>query len=136
MTDAERIQALVLYRLEQAEEALAAAQSNLVGGFERSAISRAYYSMFYAVLALLATTRTETSRHGMAIAQFDQHYVKTALFTKEYSRSLHEAFLHRQKADYGTVKPTLTREQIQELLTDARHFVDGVRKYLQSQSFA
>lgn len=41
MTDAEKIAALIRYRLEQADEALAAAALNLANGLERSAINRA-----------------------------------------------------------------------------------------------
>jgi uncharacterized protein (UPF0332 family) len=80
---------------------VAAAELNLANGLQRSAVNRAYYAMFYAVLALLAARRTETSRHSGVIAQFDQMYVKPELLRKEFSRWLHEAFLHRQAADYG-----------------------------------
>lgn len=41
------------YRLKQAEETLFEAQKMLEGGFTpKTIINRAYYSMFYAVLAL------------------------------------------------------------------------------------
>ena len=113
MTEAEKIQALVRQRLDQATEAVSAAELNLANGFERSAVNRAYYAMFYAVLALLAASQTETSRHSAAIAQFDQAYVKPALLRKEFSRWLHEAFPHRQAADYGT-EVALTRDEIEQ----------------------
>jgi uncharacterized protein (UPF0332 family) len=62
VTDAEKIAALVRYRLEQAGEALASAELNLTNALDRSAINRAYYAMFYAVLALLAErTRRRTT---------------------------------------------------------------------------
>jgi len=47
MTDADKIAALVRSRLEQADEALAAADLNMANGLRRSAINRAY-AMFYA----------------------------------------------------------------------------------------
>lgn len=129
MTEAEKILALVRYRLEQAAEALAAAELNLANGLQRSAVNRGYYVMFYAVLALLAARQSETSRHSGAIALFDQTYVKPALFRKEFSRWLHEAFLHRQAADYGG-ELALSRDEIDNLLSNAREFVAGVRQYL------
>jgi uncharacterized protein (UPF0332 family) len=50
MTDKE---ALFTYRLKQAEETLLDAERMLQGSFSsRSITNRAYYSMFYAVLAL------------------------------------------------------------------------------------
>ncbi len=133
MTEAEKIQALVQYRLEQASEALTAAELNSANGLERSAVNRAYYAMFYSVLALLATRQAETSRHSGAIAQFDQFYVKPQLFSQELSRSLHQAFLHRQAADYGT-EQHLSKDAIQTLLTHAREFVAAVQAYLKASS--
>jgi uncharacterized protein (UPF0332 family) len=128
VTDAEKIAALVEYRLEQANEALAAAALNLTNALDRSAINRAYYAMFYAVLALLASRTIETSRHTGAIAQFDLLYVKPEVFGADLSRWLHKAFLHRQAADYGA-EQTLTRPEIEALIAQAREFVGEVRGY-------
>ena len=128
MTDSEKIRALVRYRLEQADEANTAAGLSLANGLERSAVNRAYYAMFYAVLALLASRQAETSRHSGAIAQFDQLYVKPQLFGPEFSRWLHDAFLRRQSADYGA-EITLSRDEIATLLERARAFVSEVRRF-------
>ena len=129
MTDAEKIQALLQYRLEQADEALAAAELTLSNGLHRAAVNRAYYAMFYAVLALLAPRRAETSRHSGAISQFDQLYIKPALLPKDFSRWLHDAFVNRQAADYGA-ELKLSREDIEELVAHARNFLAGARQFL------
>jgi uncharacterized protein (UPF0332 family) len=129
VTEPEKIRALVDYRLEQAAEAVTAAELNLANGLARSAVNRAYYGMFYAVLALLAARQTETSRHSGAIGLFDQLFVKPALFRPEFSRWLHDAFLRRQAVDYGA-ELALSRDEIDTLLTQARAFLDGVRRYL------
>ena len=92
-------------------------------------MNRAYYAMFYAVLALLAARQAETSRHSDAIAQFDQLYVKPALLPKEFSRWLHDAFLNRQSVDYGA-EVSLSGDEIDMLLSHARDFLAGVRSYL------
>ncbi len=131
MTDAEKVNALVRYRLDQADEALAAARLNLTTGLQRSAVNRAYYAMFYGVLALLATRQSETSRHSGAISQFDQLYVKPALLPRDFSRWLHDAFLNRQAADYGA-ELNLSREDIDALVAHARDFLAGVRQFLGS----
>jgi uncharacterized protein (UPF0332 family) len=133
VTDAEKVDALVRYRLEQADEALAAARLNLTNGLQRSAVNRAYYAMFYGVLALLATRQSETSRHSGAITQFDQLYVKPALLPRDFSRWLHDAFLNRQAADYGS-ELNLSREDIDALVAHARDFLAGVRQFLGSSS--
>lgn len=133
MTDAEKIAALIRNRLEQAHEALAAAELNLANGLERSAINRAYYAMFYSVLALLAARTIETSRHSGAVAQFDLLYVKPQVFRADMSRSLHRAFMHRQAADYGA-EATLTRGEIEALTAEARAFVAEVRAYFERET--
>jgi uncharacterized protein (UPF0332 family) len=128
VTEAEKIAALITYRLGQADEALAAAELNLAHALSRSAVNRAYYAMFYAVMALLAERTIETSRHSGAIAQFDLLYVKPQIFRAEMSRWLHRAFLHRQAADYGA-EVTLTRPEVEALIVEAREFVAQVRDY-------
>ncbi len=50
----ENIKALMSYRLEQADESLQAAKILLDQGLTRPSVNRAYYAMFYAVLALLS----------------------------------------------------------------------------------
>src|SRR5437773_8274963 len=88
--------------------------------------------MFYGVLALLATRQSETSLQSGAISQFDQLYVKPALLPRDFSRWLHDAFLNRQAADYGS-ELTLYREEMEALLAHTRDFLAAVRQYLATQ---
>jgi uncharacterized protein (UPF0332 family) len=78
----ENIKALVACRLEQAEESLEAARTLLDKGLIRPSVNRAYYAMFYAVLALLARGKQETSKHSGAIALFDRDFVKQGIFKR------------------------------------------------------
>jgi len=87
--------------------------------------------MFYGVLALLATRQSETSMQSGAISQFDQLYVKPALLPRDFSRWLHDAFLNRQAADYGS-ELNLSQEDIDALVAHARDFLAGVRQFLGS----
>ena len=45
-------------------------------GLLRPSVNRSYYAMIYAVLALLALKRKETSKHSGAISIFDKEFVK------------------------------------------------------------
>ncbi len=92
-------------------------------------VNRAYYQMFYAVPALLAARHSETSRHSGAISQFGSAVRQACAAPRDLSRWLHDAFLNRQAADYGS-ELTLSREDIDELLAHARDFLAGVRQYL------
>ena len=87
MTDKE---ALFAYRLKQAEETLLDAERMLQGSFSsRSITNRAYYSMFYAVLALFlkADMRIKTSKHIGVISIFDKEFILTGKIDKYYSDS-------------------------------------------------
>jgi len=78
----DKIRALVTYRLEQAAEAVAAARLLVEAGMCRQAAGRAYYAMFYAVLALFASRGLSSSRHSAALALFDREFVKNGPFTR------------------------------------------------------
>ena len=125
----ENIQALVTYRLEQADESLEAAKTLLNKKLIRPTVNRAYYAMFYAVLALLAQGKKETSKHSGAIALFDRDFVKLGIFKKEYSRWLHDAFDLRQRCDY-VAEYHASPEDAASTLNNAETFVDRVKDVL------
>jgi len=125
----ERLRELVRLRMEQATETLREARILLAEHAGRGAVSRAYYAMFYAVLALLATKGLGSSRHSGTISLFDREFVKAGDLPKELSRALHMAFERRQQADYGELthldEPAATRA-----MEEAAVFVQKVRDYL------
>lgn len=87
----EDISALIKYRLEQAQIALDDGKFLLDGGRSpQSIINRAYYAMFYAVLALLQKIGKVPSRHAGAISIFDTEFVMKGIFPKELSRDFHK----------------------------------------------
>lgn len=65
MTDKET---LYFYRLKQAEETLYEAEKMVKENFSpRSIINRAYYSMFYAILALFVKGRWISGRRNLLV---------------------------------------------------------------------
>jgi uncharacterized protein (UPF0332 family) len=126
-------QALIQYRLERAGETLHDAQLLFDNdGSSASVVNRAYYAMFYAVLALLITIDEGTSRHSGVIALFDKHFVKKGLFSKEISKALHRAFDYRQIGDYRELL-NIDKKQAEEILSSAAQFVETVKTYLQNK---
>lgn len=125
----ENIKALVSYRLDQADESLEAARTLLDKKLFRPCVNRAYYAMFYAVLALLAQGKKETSKHSGAITLFDKDFVKQGIFSKDYSRWLHDAFDLRQRSDYAA-EYYASMEEAKLTLKNAESFVAGVKKVL------
>jgi uncharacterized protein (UPF0332 family) len=127
----EQLEDLLRYRMEQAHETLREAEILLNESALRGAINRAYYAMFYALLALLATKQLGTSRHSGVLALFDREFVKTGMFPRELSRSLHLAFDRRQTYDYGEMSPA-SRQTAEETLADAQTFVAAIELHLRS----
>ena len=129
MTAGDDVRALVLYRLQQADEALQAARVLAGEGMPRQGVGRAYYAMFYSVLGLLAHRGLVSSRHSSAISLFDREFVKNGPFARRHSKSLHELFDLRQRADYREMFD-LSAERAEEAIASASEFVDDVRTFL------
>lgn len=129
MTDKE---ALYSYRLKQAEETLEEAKKMLEGNFSpRSVINRAYYMMFYALLALFIKSNIDvkTSKHIGVISLFDKEFIKTGIFDKLYSKILHNAFDARQEGDYKEFVD-LSIEDATEYVKYADVFLKKIKEYL------
>jgi len=130
----EHVSELVSLRLKQAGETLADARVLLdAGRTPRSVVNRAYYAMFYAVLALLQKVGKASSKHAGVISLFDKEFVHSGAFPTEMSRSLHRAFDERHESDYETVK-TATQEDAIELLDEAERFVQRVAEFLKTST--
>lgn len=110
MNDKDNIQSLVNSRLQQSENALKAGQLLLRQAFYADSINRFYYSMFYAVLALLVTKQLGTSKHQGAISLFDREFIRPGKFPKEMPGWLRKAFKYRLEADY-TDLPVAAKEK-------------------------
>jgi len=121
---------LSLYRLQQAEESLDEAKY-LFEGYKspRSVINRAYYAMFYSVLALLIFEPFSSSKHSGVLSYFNHRFIKGGLIPKDLGRAVNKAFDIRQRGDYRE-QVILTREQVEPFLDWARKFIDSVKSYL------
>jgi uncharacterized protein (UPF0332 family) len=125
----DNIQVLVRSRLEQADDALNAARILLEQHSGRAAVNRAYYAMFYAVLALLALRKQETSKHTGAISLFDREFVKPGVFSRDLSQWLHRAFRQRLAADYAPLQ-TVSGDEARQMFDEAQAFVAQIREHL------
>ncbi len=128
----ERLRELVKLRMQQAGETLREAQILSAEHAGRGAVNRAYYAMFYAVLAVLATKGLGSSKHSGAISLFDREFVKRGDFPKELSRSLHMAFVHRQQADYGELIQ-LDESAVTRVIQEAGGFIQNIGNYMEAK---
>lgn len=126
MTDKE---VLFTYRLTQADETLTDAKRMLQNKLSpRSIINRAYYSMFYALLALFlkADINLKTSKHAGVISIFDKEFVHTGKIDERYSKILHKVFSARQEGDYKELAE-LSYEDAGEFVKLAEEFLEGIK---------
>ncbi len=126
----EEIKALIDYRLQEAKEAREEAEILLEKGKTRGALNRVYYSMFYAVLALLASKQLAASKHSGVISLFHREFVKTGLVSVEVAKHINIAFDLRNKSDYRDfVVPEESR--VRELLKEADVFIKTIKLTLE-----
>jgi uncharacterized protein (UPF0332 family) len=121
--------------VEHAQQMLQVADHNLADGFYASAINRAYYAIFYAANALLATKGLSRSKHSAVIATFRQHFVKPGLIEDEYSDIYGRVMDDRHKADYDIVESTVDPARAQTDLEDARRFAERVEHHLKQEGW-
>jgi uncharacterized protein (UPF0332 family) len=125
------IEQLIQYRLTKAHESLEEARVLFRDSFWRGSINRAYYAMFYSVLALAVFRQEVTTKHSGAIAFFDREFVKNGIFPKELSKSLHLAFQKRQENDYGEAFD-VSEEEAKWCIDDAQLLITAIEGYLKS----
>jgi uncharacterized protein (UPF0332 family) len=115
--------------LDKTHESVRAAELMAENGLLKSAISRAYYAMFYVATALLLGRGLRFKSHSAVIAAFGQHYAATGLVPKEYHRYLIHAFDERNVADYETGQD-LTSADVVEEIRHAKEFVSLAERML------
>ena len=124
---------LIQYRLDQAQEALDDAQFLLENNrSSQSIVNRAYYAMFYAVMALLQLIEKAPSKHTGVISLFDKEFVHTGIFEKELSKYFHKAFEIRQNSDYKVLEQ-ITPEKAMEMVQKAKKFVSSITTYIRNK---
>ena len=117
--------------LQRSKAALEAARRDLDAGAGELAADRAYYTMFYAVRAVLSTRGLDYSSHGATHAGFGKEFAKTRELDPKYHRWLIDAFDERQKAIYG-VHAEVPVERARELIDQAEEFLEAARSYCEA----
>ena len=128
MLDRERAD-LAQYRLERARECLKTADVLYEIEDFMAAANRSYYAIFHAVRAVLALDGVDRKKHSGVIAYFQEHYIKTEKFDKQYSFILKNSFLVRQESDYEDFY-IISKDEVKQQMDDAKQFVAEIEHYL------
>lgn len=117
------------YRLQCAEEDLAAAKTLFNVEQYKASVNRSYYALFHCLRAVTALEAFDSSKHSGIIAFFNRTYVKEGVFDKEISKFIDISFRLREKADYQDFV-VISQEQAVEQLEKAEKVMGILKPYL------
>lgn len=115
--------------LEKAGRKLRAAERLSKMGEHDDALSRAYYAMYHAALALVLTHGGAPSTHAGLLVLLSKEFVLTGKLEKRYFDMLSEAKELRESGDYEPFF-TGTAKESQAVLQDAKAFIAKIKELL------
>ena len=112
---------------EKSGQRLSAAKKLPDSGFYEDAVGRAYYSMFFAVKALLLRKDIVVKTHRGLISAFGSEYVHKGLVDIKYGKMLSIAEELREEVDYS-VSRMVDREEAAKTIEAAEQFFCEMKK--------
>ena len=91
----------IQYRFRRAQESLEEAKIMIQNEKWNTAVSRLYYSCYYAVIALLLKNNIETRTHNGVRTKFGDTFIKTEKIDVKFGKLFSRLADFRQKGDYG-----------------------------------
>lgn len=119
------------YRLQQAEESLMVAKTCMGNDFYKDSINRSYYSVFYAIKAVLALGTVDFKRHKDVVAHFNKEYVATEKFPRELGRKIGNLKQIREESDYDDFY-IASKEEAEDQIKTAELVLQSVKEYLKA----
>jgi uncharacterized protein (UPF0332 family) len=111
--------------LERARAALVSARILVGAGQFADAISRAYYAMFHAACALLASIGRTVRTHDGLRALIAEHFIRPGRLAHEHGRALSRMAGDRGEADYN-VAAVFSEADVREDIALAEKFLAAV----------
>jgi uncharacterized protein (UPF0332 family) len=115
----EKRKSYVQFRMESAYKTHEAAKLLFEKGFWNSSVNRLYYSVFYAVTALLVLEGIQTKTHASVKSQFSQRFVNQESQIKSTGNCLTNYLIGGKKV---TTKTFLTTQRLTSLHCFYRHW--------------
>jgi len=115
--------------IKRAEGSLRSAVFLSEKGMYEDAASRAYYSVFHAAKAVLASVEEHSKTHEGVVRIFGERFVKTKVFPAEMGKTLVLAKGLREKADY---EPTIVvqKEHVEDIIGKTTDFLNVIKEHL------
>jgi uncharacterized protein len=120
----------IQYRFKRSQESLEEALIMIQNRKWNTAVSRLYYSCYYAVIALLLKSDIETRSHNGVRTKFGDTYIKTGIMDVKFGKLFSQLADFRQKGDYGDlydfddkiVLPLV--DQVKEFLSEMNNLIE------------
>jgi len=95
--------------------------------FFEDAVSRAYYSMYFAAKALLLKKDITVKTHKGLLSKFGLEFVNEGVVEEYYGRALRIAEELREEADYS-ISREITKEDAESIIEDAEKFLERIKR--------
>ena len=122
---------LAQYRIDSAMERLEASRVLIHSGLYQDAVSRAYYAVFQAARAVLATKSLDAKKHSGVISLFNRNFIKTGKLPRDFGKILKKAKDLRQASDYNDFY-LVSKEEAKDAVESAERFIEGIKAFLES----
>ena len=120
------------YRIEKAHECVRSSKILKDMGDYAASANRSYYAMFHAIRAILALDGIDRKKHSGVVAYFQEHYVKTEVFSKDCSYAVKNAFQVRQESDYEDFC-IISKDEVVEQIENAEMLIEAIEAYLKER---
>ncbi len=122
---------LANYKLDRASEELETAKLLLDNRKWKAANNRAYYSIYYAITAVLSIEPIAFRKHKDTLAYFNKNYVHTEKFERSLGRKIAKAEKIRHASDYDDFY-IASREETLEQINTAEILIKAVKDFLEN----
>lgn len=118
--------------MEKAIKRLRVAEKLLQDGEYEDAASRAYYAMYHAAKAALATINIFPKTHEGVVSEFGRNFVLTRTFPKELGKTLADTKAARETYEYS-VTATMEKTEAETIVFNTRAFVEAIKEHLKEK---
>ena len=121
MTDEDRKKIIIKYWWDKENESLLSAERELEANSLSFAVNRLYYTLFYAVSAILLEKGFTFKKHSGFRACFHQHIIKKGIFKIEHGKLYDKLFTDRQEVDCLPLIE-FNKKEVKNYLKSANYF--------------
>lgn len=128
----EEIKLTVIQLMKRAYDKLESAKILLKEGRFDDAISRAYYSAFYATRALLLLLGVQVKTHEGLLSMFGLKVIKQGILPKEIGKYLSELHDARMNSDYSIIV-YYDEDDAREYITKAEKIINAIKRVIRER---